>query len=80
MTDQIVYIRLPRAIIEITDATVSAGLYKDRTEVLREIIRNGMKSLLYHGGGYCIDLKKMVDCCHDDMCAHHRECIAYTAA
>lgn len=79
MSDQIVYVRLPGAVIEIVDTAVSAGLYKDRTEVLRELVRNGMKNLLYHDrGGYCIDLKKMVDCCHDDVCKHHEKCKIYT--
>jgi len=79
MSDQIVYVRLPGAVIEIVDTAVSAGLYKDRTEVLRELVRNGMKNLLYHDrGGYCMDLKQMVDCCHDDQCKYHETCKIYT--
>jgi len=79
MSDQIVYVRLPDAVIEIVDTAVSAGLYKDRTEVLRELVRNGMKNLLYHdNGGFCIDLKKMVDCCHDDKCQYHKKCKMYS--
>lgn len=78
MSDQIVYVRLPDAVIEIVDTAVSAGLYKDRTEVLRELVRNGMKNLLYHdNGGFCIDLKKMVDCCHDAKCQYHERCKIY---
>lgn len=78
MSDQIVYVRLPDAVIEIVDTAVSAGLYKDRTEVLRELVRNGMKNLLYHdNGGFCIDLKKMVDCCRDDKCQYHERCKIY---
>lgn len=46
MSDQIIYIRLPQQIIEIVDAAVSAKLYKDRAEALRECIRNGVKGLL----------------------------------
>jgi len=79
MSDQIVYVRLPDAVIEIVDTAVSAGLYKDRTEVLRELVRNGMKNLLYHdNGGFCIDLKKMVDCCHDAKCQYYVKCRIYT--
>jgi len=79
MSDQIVYVRLPDAVIEIVDAAVSSKLYKDRTEVLRELVRNGMKSLLYHdNSGFCIDLKQIVTCCHDNQCKHHEKCKIYT--
>jgi len=79
MSDQIVYVRLPDAVIEIVDTAVSAGLYKDRTEVLRELVRNGMKNLLYHdNGGFCIDLKKIVDCCHNDKCQYYEKCKMYS--
>jgi len=79
MSDQIVYVRLPGAVIEIVDTAVSAGLYKDRTEVLRELVRNGIKGVLYKNkGGFCIDLKKIVDCCHDDKCKHHDICKIHT--
>ncbi len=82
MTDQIIYVRLPAAVIETADAAVSAGLYKDRTEILRELVRNGMKNLLYHksgeNGGFCIDLKKIVNCCHDTRCKYHIRCKTYT--
>ncbi len=79
MTDQIVYMRVPRPILKVVDATVDVGLYSNRAEVLRELLRNGMKSLLYHDrGGFCQDLKKMVDCCHDDECKYHKNCKIYT--
>uniref|UniRef100_A0A6M3KBG4 Uncharacterized protein n=1 Tax=viral metagenome TaxID=1070528 RepID=A0A6M3KBG4_9ZZZZ len=78
-TDKIVYMRIPQPILDIVDDTVEVGLYSNRAEVLRELLRNGMKSLLYHDrGGYCIDLKKMVDCCHDDECKYHKDCKIYT--
>ena len=74
-----IYIRVPTAIIDIADVTVKTGLYQNRTEVLRELMRRGMRSLLYNGrGGFCIDLKKMVDCCHDDECHHRETCRMYT--
>ena len=77
--DKIVYMRVPQAIIEVVDGTVGAGLYSNRAEVLRELLRSGMKNLLYHDrGGYCHDLHRIVDCCHDDECKYHQECKTYT--
>ncbi|MBU4266135.1 MAG: ribbon-helix-helix domain-containing protein [Candidatus Altiarchaeota archaeon] len=76
MSDEpIISIRLPEAILELVDATVKARLYKNRTEVLREIIRNGVNQLMYRGrGGFCHDLGKMVDCCHDEQCKYCNGC------
>lgn len=70
--------RVPQPILDIVDSTVDVGLYSNRAEVLRELLRNGMKSLLYHNhGGFCMDLKKMVDCCNDDDCKYHADCKIY---
>lgn len=78
-SDKIVYMRVPRAILEVVDTTVDVGLYANRAEVLRELLRNGMKSLLFHDrGGFCQDLKKVVDCCHDNQCRYHTRCKIYT--
>ena len=78
-SDKIVYMRVPQPILEIVDTTVDIGLYANRAEVLRELLRNGMKSLLYNDrGGFCQDLKKMVDCCHDDECKYHTVCKTFT--
>jgi hypothetical protein len=78
-SDRIVYMRVPQPILEVVDTTVAIGLYANRAEVLRELLRNGMKSLLYHDrGGFCQDLKKMVDCCHDDHCKYHKNCKIYS--
>lgn len=78
--DRIIYMRVPQPIIDVVDGTVAAGLYSNRAEVLRELLRAGMKSILYHDrGGWCHDLKKIVDCCHDDKCKYHGNCKIYTA-
>lgn len=77
-TDKIVYMRVPQPILDVVDSTVEVGLYSNRAEVLRELLRNGMKSLLFHErGGYCRDLKKMVDCCKDDQCEYSADCKTY---
>jgi len=77
--DKIVYMRVPQPILDVVDSMVSVRLYSNRAEVLRELLRNGMKSLVYHEcGGYCQDLRQMVDCCHDDKCKHHKSCKIYT--
>lgn len=77
--ERIISIRLPEAVLTLIDATVEAGLYKNRTEVLREAIRSGMNTLLYRGcGGFCLDLRKIVDCCHDDKCKYNQKCKIYT--
>lgn len=78
-SDRIVYMRVPKPILEVVDTTVAIGLYTNRAEVLRELLRNGMKSLLYQDrGGFCQDLKKIVDCCHDDQCKFYRNCKIYS--
>jgi metal-responsive CopG/Arc/MetJ family transcriptional regulator len=78
-SDRIVYMRVPQPILEVVDTTVAIGLYANRAEVLRELLRNGMKSLLYHErGGFCQDLKNMVDCCHDEQCKFHENCKIYS--
>lgn len=75
MSDSIVYMRVPQSIIELADATVAAKLYSNRAEVLREMLRNGVKNLIFNGcGGFCMDTKKMVDCCHDDQCKYCNRC------
>lgn len=75
MVDKIIYMRVPQPILEVVDTTVAVGLYANRAEVLRELLRNGMKSLLYNDrGGFCQDLRKMVDYCHDDQCKYHQNC------
>lgn len=79
MDDKIVYMRVPTPILDVVDQTVSAGLYSNRAEVLRELLRNGMKNLLFHQrGGFCMDLKRIVDSCHDDVCKYHNDCKIYT--
>ncbi len=79
MVDKIIYMRVPQSMIEIIDTTVEVGLYNNRAEVMRELLRNGMNTLLYRDrGGFCIDLKKIVDCCHDDLCRHHKACKIFT--
>ena len=77
--ERVISIRLPEAILELVDATVEARLYKSRTEVLREVIRNGVNHLMYNGcGGFCFNLKQMVDCCHDKQCSHYDKCRIYS--
>jgi hypothetical protein len=77
--DKIVYMRVPQPILEVVDSMVDVRLYSNRAEVLRELLRSGMKSIIYHDrGGYCLDLKKMVDCCHDDECKYHKNCKQFT--
>lgn len=73
--ERIITIRLPEAILELVDAAVEARLYRNRTEVLREAIRNGINHLMHAGcGGFCMDLKRIVDCCHDDQCKYCNRC------
>lgn len=78
-SDKVVSLRVPQSILEIVDTMVDVRLYSNRAEVLREILRAGMKSIVYHGnGGFCQDLRQMVDCCHDDQCKYHKNCKIYT--
>lgn len=77
MSDSIVYMRVPQPIIELADATVAAKLYSNRAEVLREMLRNGVKNLIFNGcGGFCMDLKKVTGTCHDDACKCREQCKA----
>lgn len=69
--DKVVYMRVPQPILDVVDTTVSEGMYSNRAEVLRELLRNGMKMFVT---GYCIDLKKFVDCCNDDECEYFDDC------
>ncbi len=73
--EPIISIRLPEAILDLVDATVEAKLYKNRTEVLRELIRTGVNPLMYKEcGGLCQDLKKMVDYCRNNQCKYYNGC------
>lgn len=78
-SDKVVSLRVPQPILEIVDTMVDVRLYSNRAEVLREILRAGMKSIVYHDrGGFCQDLKSIVDCCHDDQCKYHQNCKIYS--